>query len=115
MPEIPAHQKWLGSTVPFPTLILLEPKLRNLRFSRLLNASMGIESKKLNDRSSSTRLVSSESGKQSFWRNVNPNRARASGGGRGGYPSDDERMAERFSHQENERWEEDTWLHGFGL
>lgn len=59
MPEIPQYTK-SGSFLPFfPTLILLEPKLRNLRFSRPWNASMGIESKKLNDRSSSTRLVSS--------------------------------------------------------
>ena len=61
MPEIPEYQKrrrTLGASPP--TLILLDPRLRNLRLPRPLNASMGIESKKLNERSSSTRLVSSE-------------------------------------------------------
>ena len=42
------------------TLILLDPRLRNLRLPRPLNASMGIESKKLKERSSSTRLANSE-------------------------------------------------------
>ncbi len=41
------------------TLILLDPRFRNLRLSSLDSASTGTESKKLEERSSSTRLFSS--------------------------------------------------------
>ena len=40
------------------TLILLEPRLRNLRFSKVDRAAMGMDSRKLLARSNSTRLLS---------------------------------------------------------
>ena len=39
------------------TLILLEPRLRNLRFSKVDRAAMGMDSRKLLARSNSTRLL----------------------------------------------------------
>ena len=39
------------------TLILLEPRLRNLRFSKVDRAAMGMDSRKLLAKSNSTRLL----------------------------------------------------------
>lgn len=50
----------------FFTLMRLELRLRNLMFLRFLNAWMGNVSKKLKDKSSSTRLESSARKEESF-------------------------------------------------